>query len=125
LPGSASGRVLARGELLHRGREHLVPRARHHHPLVPFDEIAPGLGHVTESGDERDHGPDFGFAGDDVPTARDESMPEKDMERELKRVEKEMLDAARNLEFERAAQLRDRLAALKAAMFGVAVPDET
>ena len=57
--------------------------------------------------------------------ARYESMPEKDMERELKRVEKEMLDAARNLEFERAAQLRDRLVELKAAMFGVAVPDET
>jgi excinuclease ABC subunit B len=56
--------------------------------------------------------------------AKYESMPEKDMERELKRVEKEMLDAARNLEFERAAQLRDRLAELKSAMFGVALPDE-
>jgi len=44
--------------------------------------------------------------------------------RELKRVEKEMLDAARNLEFERAAQLRDRLVELKSAMFGVALPDE-
>jgi excinuclease ABC subunit B len=57
--------------------------------------------------------------------AKYEAMPEKDMERELKRVEKEMLDAAKNLEFERAAQLRDRLVELKAAMFGVAVPDET
>jgi excinuclease ABC subunit B len=56
--------------------------------------------------------------------AKYESMPEKDMERELKRIEKEMLDAARNLEFERAAQLRDRLAELKSAMFGVALPDE-
>ena len=56
--------------------------------------------------------------------AKYESMPEKDMERELKRVEKEMLDAARNLEFERAAQLRDRLVELKSAMFGVALPDE-
>jgi len=56
--------------------------------------------------------------------AKYESMPEKDMERELRRVEKEMLDAARNLEFERAAQLRDRLAELKSAMFGVALPDE-
>ena len=41
--------------------------------------------------------------------AKYESMPEKDMERELKRLEKEMLDAAKNLEFEKAAQLRDRL----------------
>ena len=34
-------------------------------------------------------------------------MPEQDLERELKRLEKEMLDAAKNLEFEKAAQLRD------------------
>ncbi len=46
------------------------------------------------------------------------------MERELKQVEKEMLDAARNLEFEKAAQLRDRLIELKEAMFGVALPGE-
>src|SRR5512132_2187235 len=53
------------------------------------------------------------------------SMPEKDMERELKRIEKDMLDAARNLEFERAAELRDRLYNLREAMFGVALPTET
>ena len=33
-----------------------------------------------------------------------------------------MLDAAKNLEFEKAAQLRDRLIELKEAMFGVALP---
>jgi excinuclease ABC subunit B len=54
-----------------------------------------------------------------------EAMPAKDMERELKRLEKEMLDAARNLEFEKAAELRDRLYQLKEAMFGVALPVET
>ncbi len=57
--------------------------------------------------------------------AKYESMPEKDMERELKQLEKEMLDAAKNLEFEKAAQLRDRLLELKEAMFGVALPVET
>jgi excinuclease ABC subunit B len=57
--------------------------------------------------------------------ARYGSMPEKDMERELKRIEKEMLDAAKNLEFERAAELRDRLYTLREAMFGVALPTET
>ena len=36
-----------------------------------------------------------------------------------------MLDAARNLEFERAAELRDRLYELKEAMFGVQAPVET
>jgi excinuclease ABC subunit B len=54
-----------------------------------------------------------------------EAMPEKDMERELKRLEREMLDAAKNLEFEKAAELRDRLFQLRQAMFGVALPTET
>jgi excinuclease ABC subunit B len=57
--------------------------------------------------------------------ARYESMPEKDQERELKALEKQMLDAARNLEFEKAAELRDRLFQLKQQMFGVALPVET
>jgi excinuclease ABC subunit B len=56
--------------------------------------------------------------------ARYEAMGEKDQERELKQLEKEMIDAARNLEFERAAELRDRLFRLKEAMFGVQLPVE-
>jgi excinuclease ABC subunit B len=51
-----------------------------------------------------------------------EAMPEKDLERELKRLEREMLDAARNLEFEKAAELRDQLYRLKEKLFGVALP---
>ena len=35
-----------------------------------------------------------------------------------------MLDAARNLEFEKAAELRDRLSQLKQQLFGVALPIE-
>src|SRR5512137_935907 len=54
-----------------------------------------------------------------------EAMPEKDKERELKRLEKDMVDAARNLEFEKAAELRDRLFQLRQAMFGVSLPVET
>jgi len=53
--------------------------------------------------------------------AKYEAMPEKDLEKELKRIEKEMLDAARNLEFERAAELRDRLYQLKEKLFGVSL----
>src|SRR5882762_10076910 len=52
------------------------------------------------------------------------AMNEKDLIRELKRVEKEMLDAARNLEFETAAQLRDHLKELKELAFGIADSDE-
>jgi len=54
-----------------------------------------------------------------------DAMPEKDMEKELKRLEKAMLDAAKNLEFEKAAELRDELHQLKQAVFGVALPIET
>jgi excinuclease ABC subunit B len=53
-----------------------------------------------------------------------EAMPGKDLERELKTLEKQMLEAAKNLEFEKAAELRDRLYQLKEAMFGVALPVE-
>jgi excinuclease ABC subunit B len=49
--------------------------------------------------------------------ARFQAMGEKELTRELKRLEREMLDCARNLEFERAAQLRDRLKALKERLF--------
>jgi excinuclease ABC subunit B len=57
--------------------------------------------------------------------AKYEAMTEKDLEKELKAVEKQMLDAAKNLEFEKAAELRDRLYKLKEAMFGVALPTES
>ncbi|MGQ0523492.1 MAG: excinuclease ABC subunit UvrB [Betaproteobacteria bacterium] len=50
-------------------------------------------------------------------SARYEAMGEKELTRELKRLEKEMLEAARNLEFERAAALRDQLTTLKERLF--------
>jgi excinuclease ABC subunit B len=58
--------------------------------------------------------------------ARYEAMGEKGLAREIKRLEREMLDHARNLEFEQAAQTRDRLAELKRRAFGVeAAPEMT
>jgi len=50
--------------------------------------------------------------------ARYEDMSEKQVSKEIKRLEKLMLDHARNLEFEQAAQVRDQLAKLKAQVFG-------
>ena len=47
------------------------------------------------------------------------AMDEKSREKTLKSLEKAMLDAARNLEFEKAAELRDQLTKLKVEMFGV------
>lgn len=40
-------------------------------------------------------------------------MSEKDVSKELKRLEKEMLQAAKNLEFEKATELRDELKKLR------------
>ena len=52
--------------------------------------------------------------------AKYEAMPERDLERELKRIEREMLDAARNLEFEKAARLRDEIKRLTATELAIA-----
>ena len=49
--------------------------------------------------------------------AKYEAMSEKDLATEIKRVEKEMLLSARNLEFEKAAEMRDRLRLLKERLF--------
>jgi excinuclease ABC subunit B len=51
-------------------------------------------------------------------TARYESMSEKQISKEIKRLEKAMLDHAKNLEFEKAAQVRDQLHHLKQQLFG-------
>jgi excinuclease ABC subunit B len=48
------------------------------------------------------------------------AMSEAELAREIRRLEKEMLDHARNLEFEQAAQSRDRLRDLKEKLLGVA-----
>ncbi|MRW85748.1 excinuclease ABC subunit UvrB [Pseudoduganella sp. FT26W] len=51
-------------------------------------------------------------------TAKYESMSEKQISKEIKRLEKAMLDHAKNLEFEKAAQVRDQLHVLKQQLFG-------
>jgi excinuclease ABC subunit B len=52
-----------------------------------------------------------------------EDMSEKDVAKEIKRLEKQMLEHARNLEFEKAARVRDQLALLKEQAFGAVVHD--
>ncbi len=47
-----------------------------------------------------------------------EDMSEKDIAREIKRLEKQMIDHAKNLEFEKAARVRDQLHLLKERAFG-------
>jgi excinuclease ABC subunit B len=56
--------------------------------------------------------------------ARYAAMSEKQIAREIRKIEKEMHEHARNLEFERAAKARDRLTELKRRVFGVALDSE-
>ncbi len=56
--------------------------------------------------------------------ARYEAMGEKQLAREIRTLEKRMLEHARNLEFEQAAALRDKLAELKQRAFGVSLASE-
>jgi excinuclease ABC subunit B len=47
-----------------------------------------------------------------------ETMSEKQLAREIKRLEKQMFESAKNLEFEKAAKVRDQLAVLRTKAFG-------
>ena len=50
--------------------------------------------------------------------AQVEALSEKDLGKRIKQLEKQMLEHARNLEFEQAARLRDQLALLREQAFG-------
>jgi len=50
-------------------------------------------------------------------------MTEKQLVKEMKRIEKEMHDAAKNLEFEKAAEARDQLKKLREQFYGAEPPD--
>jgi len=52
-----------------------------------------------------------------------EAMSEKDLGKRIKLLEKQMLDHARNLEFEKAARVRDQLALLREQAFGASPHD--
>lgn len=52
-----------------------------------------------------------------------ESLTEKQMAKELKRLEKAMHDSAKSLEFEKAADYRDQLKTLRTKFFGAEMPD--
>jgi excinuclease ABC subunit B len=66
-------------------------------------------------------------ARDDLKSAKAalevEAMSERDLGKRIKLLEKQMLEHARNLEFEKAAKLRDQLALLREQAFGASVPD--
>jgi excinuclease ABC subunit B len=51
------------------------------------------------------------------------ALSERDLGKRIKQLEKEMLEHARNLEFEKAARMRDQLALLKEQAFGASRRD--
>jgi excinuclease ABC subunit B len=53
-----------------------------------------------------------------------EALSEKQILKEMKRLEKAMHDSAKNLEFEKAADYRDQLKKLKSKFYGAEIPDE-
>ena len=55
--------------------------------------------------------------------AKFEDMSERDLAKEIKRLEKQMMEHAKNLEFEKAAAARDQLAILRERVFGANVGD--
>jgi len=56
-------------------------------------------------------------------SAEVEALSEKDLSKRIKLLERQMLEHARNLEFEKAARLRDQLALLREQAFGASVHD--
>ncbi|WP_310642682.1 excinuclease ABC subunit UvrB [Limnohabitans sp.] len=59
----------------------------------------------------------------EIQRAAIEDMSERDVAKEIKRLEKLMMEHARNLEFENAARVRDQLAVLREQAFGGAGHD--
>jgi excinuclease ABC subunit B len=59
----------------------------------------------------------------EIQRAAIEDMSERDVAKEIKRLEKLMMEHARNLEFENAARVRDQLATLREQAFGGAGHD--
>ena len=53
-----------------------------------------------------------------VQRAKVEDMSERDVSKAIKQLEKQMMEHAKNLDFEKAAQVRDQLQMLKAQAFG-------
>jgi excinuclease ABC subunit B len=87
-------------------------------PIGVIKRIKDLIDGVYSSDDARD-----GYAAAQAE-ARYEAMSEKQIAREIKALEKKMLEHARNLEFEEAARARDQLAELKKRVFGVALASE-
>ena len=100
-------------QVAHNALHHITPRSI----VKRVRDLIDGV-YSEKAGKEADR-----LAQEALQRAQVEDMSEKDMAREIKRLEKQMLEHARNLEFEQAAGLRDRLTRLKQQAFGASGAD--
>jgi excinuclease ABC subunit B len=59
----------------------------------------------------------------DLDRAHVEDMSERDVSKRIKQLEKQMMEHAKNLDFEKAARVRDQLALLREQAFGASGGD--
>src|SRR5712671_5230275 len=102
-----------------RRRKQVAYNEEHHiTPIGVIKRIKDLIDGVYSADDARD-----GYAAAQAE-ARYEAMSEKQIAREMKALEKKMLEHAKNLEFEEAAGVRNQLAELKKRVFGVELASE-
>ncbi|WP_042261400.1 excinuclease ABC subunit UvrB [Paraburkholderia heleia] len=100
-----------RAKQMHFNEEHgIVPRG----VVKRIKDIIDGVYNVDEARAE---------LREEQERAKFEDMSEKQIAKEIKKLEKQMMDYAKNLEFEKAAQARDQLAVLRQRVFGANVGD--
>jgi excinuclease ABC subunit B len=100
-------------QVLYNELHHITPRSI----VKEVRDLIDGV-YSEKAGKEADR-----LERDAVQRAKVEDMSEKDISREIKRLEKLMLEHARNLEFEKAARVRDQLGILKEQAFGASGSD--
>jgi excinuclease ABC subunit B len=84
------------------------------HGITP-ESVRKNIGELLSSVYEHDYAPIPEVA--ESPEERYRSLEE--LEREIKVLEKQMREAAKALEFEKAASIRDRIKSLRASEFGL------
>jgi excinuclease ABC subunit B len=98
-------------QLAHNAEHGIVPRSVRKEVRELIDGVV----------SDRDDAKRASAAASELPVVE---LDEKDLSKRIKQLEKQMLEHARNLEFEKAARVRDQLAQLKQQAFGAFVVDK-
>jgi len=98
-------------QLAHNAEHGIVPRG----VIKQVRELIDG---VVSDRAERE-----GAAARATAVAVEEALDEKDLGKRIRQLERQMLEHARNLEFEKAARVRDQLSQLRELAFGASVAD--